>query len=243
MNVTAEAPPLRVQRLALGTAPTPIAFTLENGSVLAVLGENASGKSLLLSCLAGYRWTRGARVEVHGYNIFDRRERAAAQRLVGVVFQNSGLIRNLTVFENVALPFLARSLALDSELEDKVKLRLDLVGCGHLLERTVTQLSEGDRKCIALARALAGKVRVLIADEPFAALSARRRSLVEELLVSLIESGNLSGVVFATHDLSFANRVATHFLTMDDPARSVRGRPATPTRGIRQPSLYPELEG
>jgi ABC-type sulfate/molybdate transport systems ATPase subunit len=243
MNVTAEAPPLRVQRLALGAPPrSPIEFTLENGSILAVLGENASGKSLLLSCLAGYRWTRGAIVEVHGYNIFDRHERAAAQRLVGVVFQNSGLIRSLTVFENVALPFLARSLALDSELEDKVKLRLDLVGCGHLLERTVTELSEGDRKCIALARALAGEVRVLIADEPFAALSARRRGLVEELLVSLIESASLSSVVFATQDLPFANRVASHFLTMDDPARCVTGRPATPTTRIPQPSLYPELE-
>jgi ABC-type sulfate/molybdate transport systems ATPase subunit len=237
MNITAEAPPLRVQRLALGAAHSPIGFTLENGSTLVVLGENASGKSLLLSCLAGYRWTRGAIVEVHGHNIFDRRERAAAQRLVGVVFQNSGLIRNLTVFENVALPFLARSLALDSELEDKVKLRLDLVGCGHLLERTVTQLSEGDRKCIALARALAGEVRVLIADEPFAALSARRRSLVEELLVSLIEAGNLSSVVFATQDLPFANRVATHFLNMDDPARSVTGRPATSTTKVQQRSL------
>jgi ABC-type sulfate/molybdate transport systems ATPase subunit len=237
MNVTAEAPPLHVRGLALGTGRTPIEFTLANGSILAVLGENGSGKSMLLSCLAGYRWTRGAAVEVHGYNIFDRRQRAAAQRLVGVVFQNSGLIRNLTVFENVALPFLARSLALDSELEDKVKLRLDLVGCGHLLEHSVTQLGEGDRKCIALARALAGEVRVLIADEPFAALSASRRNLVEELLVSLVEFGNLSGVIFATQDLPFANRVATHFLSMDDPAPSVTGRPATPIGRTRQPSL------
>jgi phospholipid/cholesterol/gamma-HCH transport system ATP-binding protein len=233
MKVTTQAPPLRVQRLALGTPPTPIEFTLEHGSVLAVLGDNASGKSLLLSCLAGYRWTRGASVEVHGHNIFNRRERSAAQRLIGVVFQNSALIRSLTVFENVALPFLAQSLALDSELEEKVKLRLDLVGCGHLLERTVTELSEGDRKCIALARALAGDVRVLIADEPLAALSARRRDLVEELVVSLIRSGNLSSFVFATQDLPFANRVATHFLVMDDPARSVTGgpAPAIPAKG------------
>jgi ABC-type sulfate/molybdate transport systems ATPase subunit len=233
-KVRPDAAPLRVEALALGPSAAPIGFTLENGSVLAVLGDNASGKSLLLSCLAGYRWTRGARVEIHGYNLFDRRQRAAAQRLVGVVFQNSGLIRNLTVFENVALPFLARTLALDSELEEKVKLRLDLVGCGHLFESTVTHLSEGDRKCIALARALAGEVRVLIADEPFAALSARRRNLVEELLVSLIEAGTLSAMVFATQDLPFANRVATHFLTMDDPTRAITTRLTTPTGPIQR---------
>ena len=224
MKSVADAPPLRVHGLALGSYRDSIEFTLETGSILAVLGENASGKSLLLSCLAGYRWTRGATVEIHGFNLFDPRERPLAQRSIGVVFQNSGLIRNFTVFENVALPFLARSLSLDSELEDKVKLRLDLVGCGHLLERNVSQLSEGDRKCIALARALAGEVRVLIADEPFAALSARRRDVVEELLVSLIQAGALSAIVFATQDLPFANRVANQFLSMDERVRRVVSR-------------------
>jgi ABC-type sulfate/molybdate transport systems ATPase subunit len=160
-------------------------------------------------------------VEVHGHNLFDPRERPSAQRLIGAVFQNSGLIRNLSVFENVALPFLARSLTLDSELREKVQLRLDLVGCGHLLNRRVTDLSEGDRKCIALARALAGEARVLIADEPFAALSPKRRALVEELLVRLTEAGALSAVVFATQELTVANRLATQFLMMDEP-RAVR---------------------
>src|SRR4051794_18390172 len=109
MNATADAIPMRVRGLALGSAQKSIEFTLESGSILGVLGDNGSGKSLLLSCFAGYRRTRGAAVEIHGFNIFDPRERPLAQRSIGVVFQNSGLIRNLTVFENVALPFLARS--------------------------------------------------------------------------------------------------------------------------------------
>lgn len=216
-NIDGAAPPLRAKGLALGSRRDALDFTLDDGAIIAVLGDNGSGKSLLLSCLAGYRWTKGARVEVHGHNLFDHASRPAAQRLIGAVFQNSGLIRSLSVFENVALPFLARTLTLDSELREKVKLRLDLVGCGHLLEREVTELSEGDRKCIALARALAGEARVLIADEPFAALSPRRRAIVEELLVRLTEAGALSGVVLATQDLALATRLASRFLSMDEP--------------------------
>jgi len=224
MRIPSNAPPLRVQHLALGTPANTIELRLEHGSTLAILGENGSGKSLLLSCLAGYRWSPGATVEIHGFNVFDSRQRSAAQRLMGVVFQHSGLIRNFTVFENVALPFLARSLTLDSELEDKVKLRLDLVGCGHLLHRGLSELSEGDRKCVALARALAGEARVLLADEPLAALSPRRRSLVEELLVALVAVGALSGVIFATQDLAFARRIASHFVVMESSGGQPTGR-------------------
>jgi len=224
MTSTSAVPALRVEHLALAEKENRLQFTLAGGAVLAVLGENGSGKSLFLSCLAGYRWSPGAIVEVHGFNIFDPEQRSTAQRLIGVVFQNSGLIRSLTVFENVALPFLAQSLTLDSELKEKVKLRLDLVGCGHLLDRTVTELSEGDRKCIALARALAGEARLLIADEPFASLSSKRRSLVEELLVRLVDVGALSGIVFATQDVALADRIASHRLVMESSGGRPTGR-------------------
>lgn len=200
------APPLAVEGLALGGAP--LSFAVQPGEILAVLGDNGAGKSLLLAHLSGHlRAPRGA-VRIGG------RDLRAAKTEVGVVFQHHGLIRNMTVFENVALPFLVHGLDLDGALEEQVRLRLRLVGCGHLEREEVHRLSEGDKRCVALARALSGSTRLLLADEPVAALSPAKKALIEELLAGLVRTGVLGGIVLATQDLDFARRIATHFLLL-----------------------------
>lgn len=193
------AVPLSVKDLVIGGAP--VAFDVQPGEILAVLGDNGSGKSLLLAHLTGHLRTPKDAVRV-------------TRKEVGVVFQHHGLIRNMTVFENVALPFLVHGLDLDGGLEDQVRLRLSLVGCAHLADAEVHQLSEGDKRCVALARALSGQTRLLIADEPVAALAPAKKALVEELLASLVQTGVLTGIVLATQDLDFARRIATRFLLL-----------------------------
>lgn len=206
-------PTLSVRGLALKTAAT-LDFETRAGDVLAVIGDNGTGKSLLLSILSGLLRPVSGSVRVFGSDLFNPRERKAAQSEMGVVLQHSGLLRSLTVFENVALPFLARGLAIAGALEERVMLRLRLVGCAHLAHEEVRRLSEGDRRCIALVRALAGRNRLLIADEPAASLAPAKKALVEELLASLIRTGALSSIVLATQDLEFAQRLATHFLVL-----------------------------
>lgn len=214
MNSRGTPPPLSVQGLQLADGEGEVAFDVRQGEVLALVGENGSGKSLLLSCLAGHRFSPGARVRVFGHDMFRKTERPAAQALTGVMFQQTGLIRSLSVFENVALPLLTHGLELSSELEDRVMLRLNMVGCGHLAQRPVGDLSEGDRRCIALARALSGDTRLLLADEPIGFLSPRRSLMIEELLATLVESEVLCAAVIATQDIDFAARLADHFLVM-----------------------------
>ncbi|MFZ4681249.1 MAG: ATP-binding cassette domain-containing protein [Terrimicrobiaceae bacterium] len=200
------APPLSVQSLSLGGPP--LTFSVQPGEILAVLGDNGAGKSLLLAHLGGHLRVPPGSVQVGG------RELRTALAEVGVVFQHSGLIRNMTVFENIALPFLVHGLDLDDVLQEKVRLRLRLLGCEHLADEDVNHLSEGDKRCVALARALAGPTRLLLADEPVGALAPAKKALVEELLTSLVRTGVLTGLVFATQDLDFARRVATHFLLL-----------------------------
>lgn len=202
------APPLSVQGLSLGGGP--LNFAVQPGEILAVLGNNGSGKSLLLAHLSGHLRVPPGSVRVEG------RELRTALTEVGVVFQHPGLIRNMTVFENIALPFLVHGLDLDGALQEKVRLRMKLVGCGHLENEEVHQLSEGDKRCVSLARALSGYTRLLIADEPVAALAPAKKALVEELLASLVKTGVLTGIVMATQDLDFARRIATHFLLLHD---------------------------
>jgi ABC-type sulfate/molybdate transport systems ATPase subunit len=209
-------PPLSVRGLSIGAAP--ITFDLLPGEILAVLGDNGSGKSLLLAHLAGRLRTAPGTVKVAGRELRD----SLAE--IGVVFQYPALIRNMTVFENIALPFLVHGLDLDGELRAKVLLRMRLLGCGDLGREEVHHLSEGDSRCVALARALSGNARLLIADEPVAALAPAKKALVEELLACLVRTGALAGIVMATQDLDFARRIATRFLLLHPGGHSLIGR-------------------
>ncbi len=182
-------PPLSVRGLSIRAKP--IGFDLALGEIIAVLGDNGSGKSLLLSHLAGRLRTGPGVVKVGGRELRDSLSE------IGVVFQYPALIRNMTVFENIALPFLVHGLDLDGELRAKVLLRMRLLGCGDLGREEVHRLSEGDRRCVTLARALSGNARLLIADEPVAALAPAKKVLVEELLGCMVRTGVLGGIVKA----------------------------------------------
>ena len=106
---------LSVKGLVIGGAP--VEFEVRPGEILAVLGDNGSGKSLLLACLTGRLRTP------HGFVRLGQADLRTAHEAVGVVFQHPGLIRNLTVFENVALPFLVHGLEVDGRLDEQVSKR------------------------------------------------------------------------------------------------------------------------
>jgi ABC-type sulfate/molybdate transport systems ATPase subunit len=220
--------PLTVRNLALvRDAPDDRLFNFEidAGEIVVVLGGNGSGKSLLVSCLAGQRISPGASVEVCGHEVFQSRSRPSALAALGVMFQHPGLLRTLSVFDNVALPFLQNSLGLTGQLAGLVGLRLDLLGCTHLADADTGSLGEGDKRCVALARALSGTTRFLIADEPAAALSPETRARVEDLLTVLVGQGALDGALLCTQDLEFALRVGSRFLFLrdSDPATGAIG--------------------
>lgn len=212
--------PLAVRQLSLTReAPDDRVFNFDvaRGEVAVVLGGNGSGKSLLVSCLSGQRASPDASVSVCGHELFHRHSRPSAQALLGVVFQHPGLLRTLSVFDNVALPFLQNSLGLSRHLAGLVGLRLELLGCGHLAEMGTESLGAGDKRCVALARALSGTAKVLIADEPAAALSSETQACIEELISGLVARGALDAAVICTQDIEFALRVGTRFLFLKDP--------------------------
>jgi ABC-type lipoprotein export system ATPase subunit len=230
--MASDAPPMAVRRLALlrdSPADCMFNFDVGAGEIVVILGGNGSGKSLLVSCLGGQRASAGASVRICGHELFEARSRPAAQALLGVVFQHPGLLRTLSVFDNVALPFLQDSLSLSGQLAGLVGLRLDLLGCGHLAGMRTEGLGEGEKRCVALARALSGGTRVLVADEPTASLSSEMQARVTELIATLVHNGALDAAILCTQDLDFALRIGTRFLFLKDP-----GIPTGTLGGIRE---------
>lgn len=211
---------ISVRNLSLGGEArdgSQLNFDIARGEIACVLGPNGSGKSLLVSCLCGQRCSPGASVCICGHELFSRRSRPRALALLGVVFQNSGLLRTLSVHDNVALPFLQESLEASSRLEELVGLRLELLGCRHLAHAETDSLGNGEKRCVALARALSGTTRVLVADDPTAGLSPEMQERVGELIATLVKEGALDAAILCTQDVEFALQIGTRFIFLEDP--------------------------
>ena len=141
---------------------------VRRGETLALLGPSGCGKSTLLALVAG--------LEPHeGTILWQGRELAdtpAEARGFGMVFQDYALFPHLNVFENVAFGLRLRRTPA-ARLRERVAEVLALVGLEHLRDRDVTTLSGGERQRVALARALAPEPRLLMLDEPLAALDRK----------------------------------------------------------------------
>ena len=165
------------------------------GQVLAVTGPSGAGKSTLLWAMAGATRATAGTVTVDGDPVADRD--AALARGVGIVPQGNGLATVLTARENVLLPLLAAGIA-PREAEERTESVLADVGLGESGGHLVEELSGGQQQRVAVARGLAARSRVLLADEPTSELDHVNRERVLALLRAEADRGAV--VVMATHD-------------------------------------------
>lgn len=188
-------------------ALSDITLDIREGDFIALTGPSGCGKSTLLSILGlldepsdGHYWLKGCDVSnlAHG-------ERAAIRnREIGFIFQAFNLIPDLSVEENVELPLTYRDDLDRVERRRRVREALEQVEMGHRMRHYPSQLSGGQQQRVAVARALAGKPAILLADEPTGNLDSRNGEAVMKLLYSLHEQGGTLCVV--THDEGFAQR-------------------------------------
>lgn len=184
-----------------------VSLEVAPGELVVVRGQSGSGKSTLLNLLSGLdRPTRGEvllgdeRLDLAGpERLADlRRDR------LGIVFQAFGLLSVLTAAENVELP-LRISRTSGRRRDARVAEVLDLVGLSEHAAQRPEELSGGQQQRVGIARAIAGRPEVLIADEPTAQLDSVTGAAILELLVSMVETDGMAAVV-ATHDESLAAR-------------------------------------
>ncbi len=180
-------------------------LTIESGEFVAVMGPSGSGKSTLMSIIGGIEPPTSGQVILDGVDIAklsDDQRTIMRRRKIGFVFQAFNLIPTLTALENVSLPLeldgvdrkLARSRA--SEVLERVEL-------SHRADHIPAKLSGGEQQRVAVARALAIKPAILLADEPTGNLDSRQSVRVTQLLRDLATDSKQT-IVMVTHDSNVA---------------------------------------
>lgn len=187
-------------------------LTLPGRGISVLFGHSGSGKTSLLRCIAGLDKGQGKLIvrgdcwQDDGYFL------PTHKRPLGYVFQEAGLFAHLSVQSN-----LEYGLKRVHKSQHKVSLdqAIELLGIGHLLQRKPQKLSGGERQRVAIAQALAMSPRVLLMDEPLAALDQARKQEILPYLERLHDELNLP-VLYVTHSIDELSRLADHLVVLEN---------------------------
>lgn len=189
---------------------------VDRGETLVVLGPSGAGKSVLLKCIVGLLRGDGGEVLFRCKRIdqLSESDMALVRREVGFLFQLGGLFDSMTVFQNVAFP-LREHLGLDeNECLERVTDVLKLVGMAETMDTYPADLSGGQQRRVALARAIVLQPTVLLYDEPTTGLDPIRSDVVARIIRRLQRELDLTAVV-VTHDIALARKVADRILLLN----------------------------
>src|SRR5213080_2061141 len=176
-----------------------LSLAVRRNEIVCVVGPSGCGKTTLLRCIAGLTDLSGGELLVHGRPVEGRPPDGVA-----MVFQHFGLLPWKTVYENAAFG-LAIAGAPRAQIAERVAHYLDLVGLTGFESHYPYQLSGGMQQRVGLVRALAMNPSILLMDEPFAALDAQTREILQEELLQLMERPNeRKTMMFITHSIDEA---------------------------------------
>jgi putative ABC transport system ATP-binding protein len=188
-----------------------LSIEVQRGETVAIMGPSGSGKTTLLNCISGIDSPDGGTVSVIGKQVDYTNQKMRTElrrRDVGMVFQFFNLVPTLTVRENIMLPFLIAGRTGD-DVEERVAELLERVGMGRRAEHRPHQLSGGEMQLTSIARALAHKPGIVLADEPTGNVNpAVGRSIMETLRMATKAEG--TAVLLVTHSpehAAWADRV------------------------------------
>jgi putative ABC transport system ATP-binding protein len=187
---------------------------IRQGEFVAIIGQSGCGKSTLLQMLGCLDRPSEGTLNYRGTSIPDMRDPAAYRaHQIGFVFQSFHLLPTFTVLENVQIPMFEGKLSRSQRKARGIEL-LESVGLGHRLSHYPSELSGGERQRVAIARGLANRPSVVLADEPTGNLDSESAVQIIDLLLEL--HGKLGvTLVLVTHDLSVAER-ASRTIRMKD---------------------------
>ena len=201
-------------------------FMVEEGEILALIGENGCGKTTVLNLVSGLTAPDGGAIRLDGAPLFDGGSRIDVPpeaRCMGYVFQNFALFPHLSVYDNVAFGLRARKMP-PGEIEKKVRKALEQRGLWDLRNEKATRLSGGQKQKVALSRALVIDPCVLLLDEPLSSLDAETQAATRVELRNHIK-GLGTPTVLVTHNVKDALEIADRVCVIEKGKIKVCGAP------------------
>jgi phospholipid/cholesterol/gamma-HCH transport system ATP-binding protein len=197
------------------------------GKLTYILGSSGTGKSVTLKHILGLLSPDSGQVKVLGTDLstLSLRELTAFREKFGMVFQNSALFDDMTIFENVAFPLREHSQLTEEQMEKEVVAILKLLGMNGPYDKYPSEISGGMRKRVGIARAMIRKPQVLLYDEPTTGLDPLTRMTVDDMIEKLKREFSLTSVVIS-HDIPSALRLADQIVFLDQGKVAFAGLPA-----------------
>ena len=211
-----------------------LSLSVEPGELVALMGPSGSGKTSVLHLAAGLLAPTSGTIDVAGVDMTQAARSSWAtvrRRRIGIVHQRLDLLDGLDVLDNVALPMLLDGRKLHAA-HDAARSALEQLGVAALASARPDELSVGQQQLVAVARAVVGGRRLVLADEPTAALDTVAAERVVEVLTNLAERG--TAIIMATHDTrlaGWADRV--EYLRDGALLRDAQGEPVSSAGGAR----------
>lgn len=201
-------------------ASDDVSFGIEQGKLIGLLGPSGSGKTTILRMIAGLEQPDSGDIYINGERVNDI---PGSKRGIGFVFQSYALFRYMDVFDNIAFGLEIQKKN-KKEIKDRVLELVKLIGLEGLEHRYPNQLSGGQRQRVAFARALAPNPKLLLLDEPFAAIDAKVRQELRSWLKEMIAQVGITSI-FVTHDQDEAIEVADEIIITNQGRVEQKGSP------------------
>lgn len=187
------------------SAVNNVSFSMAQTDFISIMGKSGSGKTTLLNMIAGLLTPTQGKITINGTNLFeldDKQVSAFRNQNIGYIPQGSSLLPNLTVLENIRLPFYLTKRENQSSLNYALDL-LEKAKISYLKDTYPANMSGGEMRRIAILRALICRPQLVIADEPTSDLDEESSAQIMALLTEIHQQG--TGLLIVTHDNDVAN--------------------------------------